>query len=156
MTELKAFNWNAVVVGKWNPAILTPKGVAKEIFEKDENEPIDVLVPLDAMSPYKVRIDDLFISADFERLIIDCEKNDWKSLEKAMKYSHKAIDALPKTPLTAAGFNVRYELLEDPEESFFELLEIPLDNLFSDKGLQINRREVRRSLQWEDGLINLH
>lgn len=76
MGELKSIGWNAVVVGKWNPAILTPQGIADQIFGKPADDPIEVFVPVNAMGPIKVRIEGLLVSADFERLIIDCEKSD--------------------------------------------------------------------------------
>lgn len=155
MSELKPIGWSTVVVGKWNPAILTPKGIAEHIFGKTGDIPIEVLVPLDAMGPSKVKIEGLLVSANFERLIIDCKKNDWDSLEKSRKYCQKAIDSLPKTPLSAVGFNVRYEL-EDPKPEFLKLLKPMLDDSISDNNLEIVERETRRSLLWKDGTINLH
>ncbi len=155
MPVIKTISWNSVVVGKWNPAILSPKGIAKEIFEKADNTPIEVLVQLDAMGPIKVKIDNLLISADFDRLVIDCEKSSWDYLENSRNYCVKAIEALPKTPVSAAGFNIRYELSE-PKEAFIDLLVLPLDTNISDNGITIERREIRRSLEWENGTINLH
>ena len=155
MSELKPIGWNAVVIGKWNPAILTPKGIAEQLFQKPADFPIEVLVPLNVVGPFKVRIEGLLVSADFERLTIDCEKSDWEFLEKGRRYCCQAIEALPKTPVTAAGFNVRYEL-EDPPEDFIEILAVPLDSRLSDNGLEIVRRETRRSFSWEKGTINLH
>lgn len=155
MSDIKTIQWNSVVVGKWNPAILSPKGIADLIFDKPPDEPIEILVPLNAIGPFKVRIDGLLISADFDRLIIDCEKSDWEMIGKSREYCCKAIDALPKTPLTAAGFNIRYKL-SDPDEHFTELLSIPLDATLSDNGLKITGRETRRSFTWNNGEINLH
>lgn len=155
MGELKSIGWNAVVVGKWNPAILTPKGIADQIFRKPADYPIEVLVPVNAMGPIKVRIEGFLVSADFERLIIDCEKSDWENLEKAREYCCQAIDTLPKTPVTAAGFNIRYEL-EEPSEDFIEILNVPLDSSLSDNRLEIVGRETRRSFSWEKGTVNLH
>ena len=113
--------------GKWNPAILTPKGIAEQIFNKTDDVPFEVLVPLDTMGPPKVRIEGLLVSANFDRFVIDCEKSDWELLEKSKEYCRKAIDALPKTPVSAAGFNIRYQL-EEPAEEFLELLKPSLDD----------------------------
>ena len=155
MTKLKTIQWNTVVVGKWNPAILTPKGIASQIFDKKPDEPIEVFVPLNATGPFKVRFDGLSVSAGFDRLIIDCEKSDWETLEKSREYCCKAIEALPKTPLTAAGFNIRYKL-DDPTESFIEILSIPLDFKLSDNKLEITRKETHRSFLWNNGAVNLN
>ncbi len=155
MTIIKTVSWNSIVVGKWNPAILSPKGIAKEIFEKDNTNPIDVLIPLDTIGPAKVKIDDFVVSVDFDRLVIDCEKSNWEHLEGSREYCIKAMNALPKTPVTAAGFNIRYELSE-PFDQFMDLLEMPLDTNISDNAISIGQREIRRSLEWEKGTINLH
>jgi len=155
MSEIKTVQWNSVVVGKWNPAILTPKGIADLIFSKPPDEPIEVLVPLNATGPFKVRIDGLLVSADFDRLIIDCDKSNWEAIEKSREYCCQAIDSLPKTPLTAAGFNIRYEI-SDPDDHFTEILSIPLDASLSDNNLKITGRETRRSFPWNNGGINLH
>jgi len=155
MADIKAIQWNSVVVGKWNPAILTPKGIADLIFGKPTNEPIEILVPLNAVGPFKVKIDGLLISVDSDRLIIDCEKSDWETIEKSRQYCCKAIDVLPRTPLIAAGFNIRYEL-SDPADHFIEILKLPLDASLSDNNLKITGRETRRTFRWTNGNINLH
>lgn len=155
MSDITAMQWNTVVVGKWNPAILTPKGIASEIFGKPPDEPVEVLVPLNAIGPVKVKIDGLIVSTDYDRLVIDCETSDWKTIDKARKYSCKAIDALPKTPLIASGFNIRYTL-SNPDDHFTEILSVPLDTGLSDNGLSIVKREIRRSFAWNKGVINLH
>jgi len=155
MSEIKAIQWNSVVVGKWNPAILTPKGISDLIFDKPTEEPLEVFVPLNAFGPFKVKIDDLLLSADFDRLIIDCEKSVWETIERSRQYCCKAIDVLPKTPLAAAGFNVRYELSE-PEEQFIDILNLPLDEKLSDNNFKITGRETRRTFTWKNGSINLH
>ncbi|MGB5158409.1 hypothetical protein [Desulfobacterium sp. N47] len=155
MSKLKPIGWSAVVAGKWNPAILTPKGIAEHIFNKTGDTPIEVLVPLDAMSPVKVKIEGLIISANFERLVIECENNNWESLNKSREYCRKAIESLPKTPLSAAGFNIRYEI-EEPKPEFLKLLEPQIDDKISDNSLIILEREIRRSLSWKEGNINLH
>ena len=155
MSGLKHLVWNTVVLGKWNPAILTPKGIAGLIFDKTGDFPIEVRIPLDAIAPPRVQIEGLVVSANFERFTIDSEKGNWESLQKSKEYCLKAIEALPTTPLSAAGFNIRYEL-EEPAEKFLELLKPSLDDSISDNGLIIEKSETRRSLGWNEGDINIH
>lgn len=154
MSELKSVGWSSVVAGKWNPAILSPKGIATHIFKKDPDYPIEVMVPLDAQGAPLVVIEGLRIMANFDRLAIDCENSDWDSLEKARKYCCDAIDELPITPFLAAGFNIRYEL-SDPEQEFIGLLVLPLDDKISEEHLTIEGRGTVRSIAWKDGVINL-
>ncbi len=155
MTEIKKDLWNTVVAGRWNPAILTPKGISKLLFKKQDDSPFEVMVPLDAMGPPKVRIDGLLVAANFDRLVIDCVKSDWDSFESSRSYCQKAICELPKTPLSATGYNIRYEIKEPPL-GFLDLLNLPLDTSISDQRLDIKKKETRRSIAWKDGFINLH
>ena len=155
MSGLKHLKWNTVVLGKWNPAILTPQGIAQQIFKKTGDFPIEVRIPLNAMGPPMVQIEGLSISANFDRFVIDCEEGSWESLQKSNEYCRKAIEALPVTPLSAAGYNIRYEV-EEPSERFLKLLKSSLDDSISDNGLVIERGEIRRSLSWEGGNINIH
>ncbi|RJQ14425.1 hypothetical protein C4553_01055 [Candidatus Parcubacteria bacterium] len=154
MSELKASDWNTVVVGKWNPAILSPKGISTLLFNKDATEPIEVMVSLEQMGPTKVRIDGIGVTVDYDRLIIDAAEQKWESLAKTREYACRAIATLERTPLSAAGFNVRYELKDYPE-SFITLLKPPLDDVISDNNQEILERETRRSLKWKEGSINL-
>jgi hypothetical protein len=155
MSELKPIVWNTVVAGKWNPAILTPQGIAMMVFSKGKDIPIEVLVPLDALGPLKVRIDGFTVAANFERLVVDSAKNDWESLHKSREFCLKAMDELPKTPVSAAGFNIRYSL-ENPDGEFLELVKPPLDNSITDNGFEIINKEIRKTLRWKEGAINLH
>ena len=46
--------WSVIILGAWNPAILTPGGIAQRIFKGACGEhPVDVQVPLDGLAPYK-------------------------------------------------------------------------------------------------------
>jgi len=155
MSELKSNGWSSVVVGKWNPAILSPKGIATHIFKNEPDEPLEVMVPLDAQGAPLVVIEGLRVMVNFDRLAVDCEDSNWGSLEKARKYCCNAIDALPITPFTAAGFNVRYELKE-PEPEFIDSLVLPIDGRISEQHLTIEGRETVRSIIWGDGVINLN
>ncbi|MDY6951012.1 MAG: hypothetical protein SWE60_05840 [Thermodesulfobacteriota bacterium] len=155
MSKLNPVLWNTVILGNWNPAILTPKGIAKHIFDLPDETPFEVLVPVNAMGQPKVKINGFLVSADFDKLVIDCEKHDWDSLEKSRDYCIGAMNSLPVTPVSAAGFNIRYEM-EDPSEDFMELLRPQLDARISDNHLKMVARQIRRSIAWNDGNINLH
>ncbi|MCP4049792.1 MAG: hypothetical protein GY730_03700 [bacterium] len=154
MTNLK---WNTVVVGHWNPAILTPKGMASLIFDKGPNEPIEILVPFNVMGPHRLKSEGVLASVSQNKLFIECEQNNWETLEKSKKYCCKAIAELPRTPLIAAGFNLNFTLQdEDEDEGFLSSISNDfLDNNISDAGLEIIKRNIHRSFIWKSGNINL-
>ncbi|MCX7048204.1 MAG: hypothetical protein NTX50_22310 [Candidatus Sumerlaeota bacterium] len=152
---IKPFDWNTIIVGHWNPAILTPKGIAEHLFGKPPDHPIEVLVPLDAIAPFRVKIDELSVSADSGRLHIGCEKCTLDVLDKSRGIAVKAIAMLPKTPLVAAGYNIRYQV-EKPSDEFIGLFSMALDGRISDEKHDIVGKEIRRALKWKDGRVNVH
>lgn len=154
MSILRPIGWSSVVAGKWNPAILSPNGIARIIFQKPEDTPVEVFVPIDSMGPTKVRSEGVNVSADFNRLAIECENSDWETFEMSRALCIRAIDALPVTPLSAVGYNIRFEL-DEPEDGLIELLKPPLDDRLSDSGFTISERKIGRSVEWNGGQINL-
>lgn len=150
---MKPHDWNVVVAGHWNPAILTPKGITEIIFQKPEGTPVEIFVPLNAIAPFRVKFDGVIVSADFDKLVVNCEKNDWDVLEKARQSALNAINGLPKTPLLAVGYNVRYQL-ENPNAEFIPLFATELDKKISDSDFQITGKTINRLLEWKNGRIN--
>jgi hypothetical protein len=154
MTAVEPFDWNVVVVGYWNPAILTPSGIARRLFELDEGTPIAVEVPMDGLAPHRVRHDGIIVTADSGRLAISLEVPNLKNLERARQIAIRAIEKLPETPLTAAGFNIRLKL-DDPPKQLFEATAADLDKLLSDTDFSIKTMSIRRSIEYGQGLLNL-
>ncbi len=147
-------DWNVLVLGYWNPAILTARGIAKELFRVPENTPIAVEIPMDAAGPQRVRYQGLIVSLLGNRLMIDTEVTDFPTLERAMSIACNAMDALPVTPLHAAGFNVRYRTEESPLH-LVELTNLALEAHLSDAHYRISDRLIQLSLEAGDGRINL-
>ena len=109
MRPFVGFDWGVVVLGAWNPAILTPEGISTELFGNQPGEKIQVLVSLQGKARPKAMIEGLGITATYSRLTVDLDSPTFESLEKARKIAVKALRALPRTPVTAAGFNIRYK-----------------------------------------------
>lgn len=145
-------DWNVVVVGYWNSAILTPKGIARRLFELPDEVPIEVEVPLDAPAPFRVRHAGMTIMAGGGRLIVEPTALTYGSLADAMKLGSRALDSLPQTPVLAAGYNIRYKSSEVPL-AVVEVVEHSWDNLLSDEALDIEARAIMRSLKWRGGNI---
>jgi hypothetical protein len=100
--------WNVAVVGYRNNAILTPSGIGKHLFELTEGEPLKVEVSVDGVSPYRVHCCGVIVMPGLGSLVLATETPTLANLKDARAAAIRAIRALPKTPLSAAGFNTRF------------------------------------------------
>lgn len=155
--KLEAYNWNVVIAGYWNRAILTPKGISRRLFDIPEGTPVLVEVPIDGiMAPYRVKHNGLTITPDMGRLVIEADDPQYKVLDYAKKIGALAIERLPETPLSAAGYNIRIKVIEPPEQLILATTST-IDDLLSDAGHTIiNGRSLKRSLTWDEGIVNLN
>jgi hypothetical protein len=152
--KLKPTEWSVVIVGRWNPAIFTPAGISSRFFKLPQGTPVEVLVILDDVAPPKVRHEGLAVSAGQLRLAVDLLTNSFESLAKAMSMAAAALEGLPETPVSAAGFNLRYRA--DPlPDSLIPLFGDQLDKLLSDAGHDIVERSWSRGLPKWDGQLNV-
>lgn len=146
-----------MVVGRWNPSILTPAGIAKRLFQLPENTPIEVSLAIDVMLPPVVTHDNLRVRCGHQTLIIEPLTNTYADLERARQLAQNALESLPETPVSAAGINVRYSY-EDADESLTRVQEIitaDLDGLISSLTHKITKRAVMRTMPILDGQLNL-
>jgi len=156
--SLNPVNWSVVIVARWNPAILTPAGMAQYVFgvKVDPAQPVEVLVPIDGLSPYVVKHPKFNLTArlDERRLRIEAQKPDYPTLGEAMNAGRRVLEALPVTPFTAAGINVHFRTDEDMER-IIEIVSADIDRPLSDLGYTIKMRSLARTLEWKEGVINL-
>lgn len=148
-------DWNVIVAGQWNPAILSPSGIGKHLLGLPEETVMEVQVPLNVIAPPMVKHQALKIIPDYKQLRIDAVNNDLAGLGESRSIAVKALETLPLTPVVAAGYNIRYRI-QSPEPNFFELIACPFDIVLSNNTFVIKSRNIRRSLEWKDGRINLH
>jgi len=148
-------DWTVVVLGSWNRAILTPAMVTRKLFQLPEGTPVKVAVQLDVVAPYQISHDEIVVVPFRDKLIVATMKPNFVSLGKAMKVARNAMEQLPSTPYTAAGFNLRYKS-KSPIEALQSLTSLETwDNRISDEDLSIDERSVTRALKWEDGKIKV-
>lgn len=155
--DFKPSDWNVVIVGRWNPAILTPGGIKKLVFKMEDNEKVEVAVPLDGLSPYLVKHPEknITVITDVNRLLIKLENEDYQTLANAMEAGVNALESLPQTPFVAAGFNIRF----NAEESPIEILDIctsTIDTKIGDLGHTISARGISRTVSYGDGNLNIN
>ena len=157
--NLERNNWDVVVVGHWNRAILTPSWIAKKLFQLPEGTGIEVAVPIDVFSTPVVKWDGLSVMAEEHRLTISSREPSYEQLAKAMKAATIALEELPKTPLFAAGFNIRFKA-SGVCEDLCDTIQCPADETLSDAGYEIVSKGLKRSIHatataLSAGVINL-
>ena len=148
--------WSVVLIGKWNKAILSPKGIAKYVFGLPEGTKMQVQVPVDGVSPYLVSNPEetLSVHVDDERLQIDLLKCTYDVLGRAMKSGVDVLETLPITPITAVGFKVNFKIPELPDE-LIRITECEIDKKVAIAGYEIVNRSIGLSLRWREGVVNL-
>jgi len=158
--ELEPFDWNVVIPGYWNRAILTPNGIAKRLFKIPLGTGIEVFIPVDLLEPPQVRYDGIMVRVEDRRLIIGTAKGSFEALSKAMEMGRNALNALPDTPVLAAGFNVRFKSVGDRSEIDRLVACVELDGALSDAGYEITGRLLNRKVRcknsaFEKGIVTL-
>jgi hypothetical protein len=146
--------WNAVAIGGWNPHILSPRGVARHVFGVEEGTPVQLELAIDVPAVYRVSHDGFTVTPSTERLEVTTAIATFVGLSKAAGFLRKAMESLPVTPVSAAGLNIRYVLI-DPDGALLPKLKVSLDDSLSDAGLTIKTRRISRTLEHLTGVINL-
>lgn len=152
---LTPVDWNVVVIGRWNRAILTPQGIATRLFQLPSGTEVGVEVPMDSIGPYRVSHDGLVVMVGNTQLIVEATTNDFVGLQKAMLVAHRAMSSLPETPVAIAGFNVRSrgEAGDDRLSPLIEATQLQWDRQFREAGFHITRRDVTWIAEWDSGKI---
>ncbi|NOY53099.1 MAG: hypothetical protein GXP58_05690 [Deltaproteobacteria bacterium] len=147
-------DWNVVVPGAWNIAILTPEGIAKRLFQLESNKLVEIQVPLEQQAPIRVVYNDITVVPSNSRLVIAPNDPTPDGLDKAASICIQGIQSLPETPMNAAGINLRFKIDSLPEE-LLELLTMSLDEKLSDANYSIVGKVMKRSITWNEGILNI-
>lgn len=145
-------DWNVVIIGYWNRAILTPAGVVRRLFLLPEQTPVEVEVALDAFVPYRVRHENVTVTPGSDRLHVQPANFNFRTLADAMRVARTGLDALPETPVFAAGYNLNFKTA-DHAEALAPITGHPWDDRLSDEDFEIETRATARSLVWRGGRI---
>lgn len=157
--NLEPVDWNVVIVGRWNPAILTPARIAHKLYElpMPQSGPLPVLVPLDGLSPYEVEHpqNGIVTLLNGNQLIIKTAEPTYDSLADAMHAGWNALRWLPETPFSAAGFNIKFRTEETTEELLNLLDNETLDSRLTELSYRIDSSHVKRTVEYKTGFLNL-
>jgi len=147
-------DWNIVIAGAWNVAILTPEGIAHRLFELEPGTPVDVQVAMNIGAPIRVKHENIIVQPSPASLIITPQDPTPEALEKSVTVANRALNSLPETPMSAAGLNLRYHFDQIPD-SLIEAGGSMIDDKLTDAGHEILEKTLRRKIVWEDGVLNL-
>ena len=115
MIELKNKFINLVVLGSFNPSILTHKFLVEEcgfVALSSKPKPKDIPIPVVASLEY----DTLSFFADLGRLQILEKKCKDPKISKLPSYLKTYLEKLRYTPITKCGANFSYELIVEKEK----------------------------------------
>lgn len=147
-------NWNIVVAGEWNRAIITPAWTAKTVFGLESGSTIEALVPLDGFAPYQLRHNGITLIPARGQLLFQLDKPELDFLKRGLDAARNAINDLPRTPLAACGINLRYSSSE-PSSQLLDAMKCKTEKLFSDAGYKVFTRRRSDTLVFEKGCINV-
>jgi hypothetical protein len=127
--KLKDTETTLVVLGAWNPSIIRPDWIAREIFNvpKGESESVTMEVAVIPGAPIKFRLRDVFFVPMKNRLVILPVETNEGTLQKIEDITIKILSSLPHTPITGLGENFEY-FENSPSQEIQKLMEIN-DNL---------------------------
>ncbi len=154
--DVVPINWSVVLVGSWNPAILTPSGIAKKLYRLESGLKLEIEVPLDGLAPHRVRhpSGDFIVTADNERIRILLEKLTFDALAHAQATAVNALESLPETPVSAMGINVDFKIT-DPPQDLIAMFGSPIDGKLSDLSLKIISHQLKRAIEFKSGVLNI-
>jgi hypothetical protein len=148
------YEWNIIVAGDWNRAILTPNWIARSLFALPPSTPVDVLVALDGSGPFQVRYGPLTVIPLPGQLLVQLAEPSAEQLEIGLAAMIRAIQQLPRTPLRACGINLRFRTSERPSR-LLDQTRTPSEKALSDAGFKILSRRRGEVLAHQSGTLNV-
>lgn len=141
-----------VIVGKWNLGILTPEWVGSNIFKNNEIEVEFALNSFD--DPMRFSHGDIRIVPSNSKVAFFPQKRDDQTLRKVEEMARTLAEILTYTPVNAYGIN--FSIVEkDPDTFLVGKFNLEDDVAFSDGGFRIKATQLNRSIELENGILNL-
>ena len=146
--------WNVVCAGRWNTAIFTPEWIRRRLFELESQAMVQVSFSLNEALPHRVTLQDVTVVVTPANLILEPRQPNYVQLDAARKVAALALSALPETPVSAAGYNIRYHV-DSLSPDVVQSLTPRVDEKLSDANYTIGDRVLKRSLVLSEGVLNL-
>jgi hypothetical protein len=148
------FNWNVIVIGSWNLAILSPDGIRRRLFELPDQSAIELEMAVDRPGFFRVGHGGILVSPTPVGLEVAMRVPNAESLARACALCQRALRALPETPVSAAGINIRYRFPEMPD-NLFDLMHAPMDETLADAEFRVTATVVKKTLALAPGVVNV-
>jgi len=99
-----------VIIGAWNPAILNPEWLTKEIFKKavDSKTPVRMEFATNPVMPPKYTIEDITFVPGMDRLMIIPQNLEDINLQSVEEKAIELLNTLSHTPILAFGQNYEF------------------------------------------------
>jgi hypothetical protein len=148
------FNWNVVVIGAWNLAILSPDGIRRRLFALPDPANIELEMAVDRPGIFRVGHEGLLVAPTPVGLEVSTRVPNAESLARACTLCQRALRTLPETPVSAAGVNIRYKFAEVPDH-LFDLMHAPVDETLSDAEFRVTATVVKKTVAFPPGVVNV-
>jgi hypothetical protein len=102
-----------VLVGSWNPAILSPTWIGRNILGLDQGQTFQVamLLPVQGQGGTpRLSFEGISITPAQNQLIFHLDPNDAAMVTKSLLVARRILETLPHTPMMAMGVNFTYEV----------------------------------------------
>lgn len=146
-------NWTIVIIGSWNTKIFNPRWIGEKLFSKPDLQ-VQVLIPMIPGFPSILSAENIEMIPAEDRLTFRAKiANDAVLLELEEK-TVTTLQVLEHTPIRAIGANFGF-IENHPPDSVASLFEFSDEERLSKIGWKAVQKNVSRTLQMDDGLVNL-
>jgi len=147
-----------VIVGAWNPAILSPEWLVRWAFARQQGEQVQVQMEFSSTpkSSPTFTIEQIVFIPSETKLIVRPERSTEELVARAELAAQRVLENLPHTPIRAFGEN--FEFTEE-HASEADLLTFQFDDQFSNspelEGLERNEISIMDSYHADNHLVRL-
>lgn len=148
-----------VIAGAWNPAILNPNWIGRQILGYPPGKQFQVGMQLPVMgvsAPARLSFEGMSITAAKDALTFHLDSTKPEQIQKSISVAAKILETLPHTPIAAMGFNFGYSVDGVPGllSGTFDWSEDLVD-LLPEPDSKLAQRSWQVSLAVKDHLINV-
>ncbi len=157
MARLVIPNSNLVIIGAWNPAIITPVWLRQQfpdLLDGDQYQAEFIAGPAVSV---RFTINDVQIDPSNGRLVLSCAVDDQAKFEFLPRLATAISERLPHTPVAAVGFNFVFEAAQGEPLAVDRFLdERGQDEFYANLGLTSRvGRQVTHSFALPQSTLNL-